>query len=64
MENNRNFFLALALSFAVLMGWQFFVAAPRMEAEKARQERLAVQEAATQEQTQEQAGTVPSVTAG
>jgi YidC/Oxa1 family membrane protein insertase len=28
MENNRNTFLAIALSFAVLFGWQYFYVAP------------------------------------
>ncbi|MFD2236836.1 membrane protein insertase YidC [Aureimonas populi] len=34
MENNRNFLLAMALSIAVLVGWQFFVVSPRMEVEQ------------------------------
>ena len=51
MENNRNFFLAIALSFVVLLGWQYFVASPRMEAEKLRQEQLAAEQAANETQT-------------
>lgn len=31
MENNRNFILAMALSIAVLVGWQFFVINPRVD---------------------------------
>ncbi|HVY21268.1 MAG TPA: membrane protein insertase YidC [Bauldia sp.] len=31
MPDNRNLFLAIALSIAVLLGWQFFVAGPQME---------------------------------
>ncbi|MEJ0011886.1 MAG: membrane protein insertase YidC [Bauldia sp.] len=31
MPDNRNLFLAIALSIAVLIGWQFFVAGPQME---------------------------------
>ena len=69
MENNRNFFLAIALSFVVLFGWQYFVAGPQMQAEKERQERLAAQQqAAEQSQTVQptasQPGTVPNVAAG
>ena len=37
MENNRNFLIAMALSIAVLIGWQFLVVSPRMEAERQRQ---------------------------
>ncbi|WP_185984831.1 membrane protein insertase YidC [Aureimonas mangrovi] len=33
MENNRNFLLAMALSIAVLVGWQFFVVNPRVDAQ-------------------------------
>ena len=44
MIENRNYIVAIALSIAVLLGWQYFVAGPRYEAE--RQRRLA--EAATQ----------------
>ena len=35
MENNRNFLLAMVLSIAVLVGWQFFVISPRMTDEGA-----------------------------
>ncbi|WP_182086804.1 membrane protein insertase YidC [Aureimonas sp. ME7] len=34
MENSRNFLIAMALSIAVLVGWQFLVVNPRMEAER------------------------------
>ncbi len=34
MENNKNFILAMALSLAVLIGWQYFVVAPRIAAER------------------------------
>ena len=34
-EDNKNLILAIALSMAVLLGWQYFFAAP--EAEKQRQ---------------------------
>ena len=35
MENNRNFLIAMALSIAVLVGWQFLVVSPRMAHKKA-----------------------------
>ncbi|SJZ98289.1 membrane protein insertase YidC [Consotaella salsifontis] len=34
MQNNRNFLIAMVLSIAVLVGWQFLVVAPRMEAQR------------------------------
>ncbi|RZL51308.1 MAG: membrane protein insertase YidC, partial [Variovorax sp.] len=34
MQNNRNFLIAMALSIAVLVGWQFLVVSPRMEAQR------------------------------
>ncbi|MCB8839586.1 membrane protein insertase YidC [Aurantimonas sp. VKM B-3413] len=34
MENNRNFLIAMVLSVAVLVGWQFLVVNPRMEAQR------------------------------
>ncbi len=46
MENSRNFLIAMALSIAVLVGWQFLVINPRMEAE-----RLAAQNAPATLQT-------------
>jgi YidC/Oxa1 family membrane protein insertase len=63
MENNRNFFLAIALSFLVLLGWQYFIAGPQMEQEKARQEQLAA-EAAKNAGTGQQGGTIPAPAAG
>jgi len=38
MGDNKNFFLAIALSIIVLFGWQYFVGAPQMERERLRQE--------------------------
>ena len=35
--NNKNFLIALALSLLVFAVWQYFVATPQMEAERARQ---------------------------
>ena len=36
-KNNSNVILAIALSFIVLLGWQYFVAGPKIEAERQRQ---------------------------
>jgi YidC/Oxa1 family membrane protein insertase len=44
MNNNRNFIFAIALSAAVLFGWQYFFAMPKMRAEQARQAQIALQQ--------------------
>ncbi len=36
MGDNRNMILAIVLSMAILFGWQYFVEAPKLEAEQAR----------------------------
>ena len=36
MIENRNYIVAIALSIAVLLGWQYFVAGPKLEAERQR----------------------------
>lgn len=36
MMENRNYIVAIVLSIAVLLGWQYFVAGPRFEAERQR----------------------------
>ena len=52
-DNNRNFILAIALSMAVLFGWQFFIAGP--EIERARQ-----QQELAQSQAQDSAAQAPA----
>ncbi|MEX6508509.1 membrane protein insertase YidC [Jiella sp. M17.18] len=47
MENNRNFLIAMVLSVAVLVGWQFLVVNPRTEAQRQQE---AAQKAATHNQ--------------
>lgn len=62
MTNNRNMFIAIGLSLAILLGWQYFFGIP--QAEKQRQ--LAEQQRqAQQAQTQAQPGssTPPSTPA-
>ncbi len=36
MKNNQNVIIAIALSFVIIVGWQFFVIGPKMEAERKR----------------------------
>ncbi len=51
MDNNRNVLIAISLSFVVLLAWQFFVAGPKIEAE--RQRKLAEQARVEQTQVQQ-----------
>ena len=41
MNDQNNFLMAIILSLAVLLGWQFFVTEPRLAEERARQQALA-----------------------
>jgi YidC/Oxa1 family membrane protein insertase len=43
-ESQKNLILAIALSAAVLMAWQYFYAGPKMAEERARQEKLKQQQ--------------------
>jgi len=43
MNDNRNLIAAVALSALVLLGWQYFVAAPQMKLQQQRQQTAAVQ---------------------
>jgi YidC/Oxa1 family membrane protein insertase len=38
MKNNQNVIIAIVLSFLVILGWQFFIINPQIEAERQRQE--------------------------
>jgi YidC/Oxa1 family membrane protein insertase len=49
MNNNRNLVAFVVLSALLLMGWQYFVAAPQLQAEQARQALLAQQQKKPQE---------------
>ncbi len=40
MNDQNNFLMAIILSLAVLLGWQFFVTEPRLAEERARQQKL------------------------
>jgi YidC/Oxa1 family membrane protein insertase len=62
--NNREFFLAIALSAVVLIAWQVFFGIPQIEEERARQEAQQTQQTEQTEQTQPQGGgdsTIPQV---
>jgi YidC/Oxa1 family membrane protein insertase len=48
MLDNRNSIIAIVLSVLVFIGWQYFIAGPRYEAERQRQAEIARQAQATQ----------------
>ncbi|THK37495.1 membrane protein insertase YidC [Ensifer sp. MPMI2T] len=52
MENNRNYFIAIALSVLILVAWQFFYVNPRIE-----KDRIAAEQAQQTQQAQSQGGT-------
>jgi len=66
MENNRNFFITIALSVLILTLWQVFYMNPKIEGEReaarVQQERLAVEQQTPQ--TPAQVGDAPSAPAG
>jgi YidC/Oxa1 family membrane protein insertase len=66
MENNRNFFITIALSVLILTLWQVFYMNPKIENEReaarVQQERLAVEQQTPQ--TPAQVGDAPSAPAG
>ncbi len=53
MKNNQNVIIAIALSFLIIVAWQYFIIAPKMEAERKR---------AAQEQSQTVAATPGTAT--
>lgn len=58
MQNNRNYFIAIALSVVIVLAWQFFYMNPRIEAQRQAQEAQIVQ----QEAQVEQSTTAPAAT--
>jgi len=62
MENNRNYFVAIALSVLILVGWQFLYMGPKMEAQ--RQAEIAQKQLAAQNPAQPSATTTPAPVAG
>ena len=62
MQNNRNYFIAIALSVLIVLGWQFLYMNPRIEAQRKAQEAQKAQQQTEQTQ-QPAAGAQPSGTA-
>ncbi|MFN3441833.1 MAG: membrane protein insertase YidC, partial [Rhizobium rosettiformans] len=59
MQNNRNYFIAIALSVVIVLAWQFFYMNPRIEAQRQAQEaQIAQQQAQTEQQATTPAATV------
>jgi YidC/Oxa1 family membrane protein insertase len=44
MSDNRNMFIAIALSMAILVGWQYFFGMPQAERQRQEQQRIAEQQ--------------------
>jgi YidC/Oxa1 family membrane protein insertase len=58
MQNNRNYFIAIALSVVIVLAWQFFYMNPRIEAQRKAQEiQIAQQQAQSEQQTAAPAAT-------
>ncbi|OHV73228.1 membrane protein insertase YidC [Ensifer sp. LCM 4579] len=55
MENNRNYFVAIALSVLILVAWQFFYVNPRIE-----KDRIAAEQAQQAQQIEAQQGGQPT----
>lgn len=65
MQNNRNYFIAIALSVVIVLAWQFFYMNPRIEAERLAQEaQLAQQQSQTAVQQTTPAAPAASVDGG
>lgn len=61
MENKRNYFIAIALSVLIVLGWQFFYMNPRLEAQRQAEQAAKLQQQsqqAQQTQTTAAGGTV------
>lgn len=63
MENNRNFFITIALSVAILTLWQVFYMNPRIEAQQ-EAARIEAERQASEEATTAGSGDLPSAQAG
>ncbi|MFC3071608.1 membrane protein insertase YidC [Shinella pollutisoli] len=59
MENNRNYFVAIALSVLILVAWQFLYVNPKIEADRAA---LEAQQAVQAEQNKAAGGTATTTT--
>ena len=62
-DNQKNLLLAIVLSVAVLLGWQFFYAGPKLKEEQERQARIRLEQQQAKEQTPPNApATTPAAT--
>ncbi|MBB3132629.1 YidC/Oxa1 family membrane protein insertase [Rhizobium pisi] len=64
MENNRNYFIAIALSVLIVLGWQFLYMNPRIEAQRKAQEAQKAQQQTEQVQQPAAGGQAPAQTSG
>ncbi|MEF0940170.1 membrane protein insertase YidC [Rhizobium sp. BR 362] len=53
MENNRNYFIAIALSVLIVLAWQFFYMNPRLEAQRQAEQAAKLQQQTQQAQTKQ-----------
>ncbi len=63
MENNRNFFITIALSVLILTLWQVFYMNPRVEAQR-ETARIEAERVAEQQKAAQPAGTAPGASTG
>ncbi|MEI6572819.1 MAG: membrane protein insertase YidC [Alphaproteobacteria bacterium] len=63
MQDSKNLILAIALSMAVLVGWQYFFGLPMLEGAKKQAEQMAQQSAQTTPTTPAQGTATPSASA-
>jgi YidC/Oxa1 family membrane protein insertase len=64
MEKNRNYFIAIALSVLIVLGWQFLYMNPRIEAQRKAQEAQKAQQKTGQVQPPAAHGAAPAPTSG
>ncbi|MEM8541242.1 MAG: membrane protein insertase YidC, partial [Pseudomonadota bacterium] len=62
MENNRNLFLTIALSVAILSLWQIFYVNPRIEEQRLEQAQIQAQTQAATPGTSTEGGDIPAAT--
>ena len=64
MENNRNYFIAIALSVLIVLGWQFLYMNPRIETQRKAQEAQKAQQQTEQAQQPAASGQAPAQPSG
>ncbi|MFA1622184.1 membrane protein insertase YidC [Rhizobium mongolense] len=64
MQNNRNYFIAIALSVLIVLGWQFLYMNPRIEAQRKAQEAQKAQQQSEQTQAPAAGGQPAPQTSG